>query len=69
MIKLIYRKIIFYERNIMDKDIERFLLAKTILGYNALLETSKNSDGSINQTKLDELIKEKYNYIRRTVYE
>ncbi len=53
----------------MDKDIERFLLAKTILGYNALLETSKNSDGSINQTKLDELIKEKYNYIRRTVYE
>ena len=53
----------------MDKDIEKFSLAKTIFGYNTLLENSKNSDGSINQTKLDELIRAKYNYIRRTVYE
>lgn len=67
MIKLIYCKIIFYERNIMDKDIEKFSLAKTILGYYNLLENSKNSDGSINQKKLDELLKEKYNYIRRTI--
>lgn len=49
----------------MDKDIEKYAAAKTIFGFNLLANRSKNEDGTIDKAKLNQLLKEKYEYIRR----
>ena len=49
----------------MDKDIEKYAAAKTIFSFNLLTNKSKREDGTIDKTRLDELLKEKYENIRR----
>ena len=49
----------------MDKDIEKYAAAKTIFCFNLLANRSKNEDGTIDKAKLDQLLKEKYEYMRR----
>ena len=49
----------------MDKDIEKYVASKTIFGFNLLANRSKNEDGTIDKAKLDQLLKEKYEYMRR----
>ena len=49
----------------MDKDIEKYVASKTIFCFNLLANRSKNEDGTIDKAKLDQLLKEKYEYMRR----
>ena len=49
----------------MNKDIEKYASAKTIFGFNLLANRAKREDGTIDKAKLDQLLKEKYEYIRR----
>lgn len=49
----------------MNKDIEKYAAAKTIFGFNFLANGAKSEDGTIDKVKLDQLLKEKYEYIRR----
>ena len=49
----------------MNKDIEKYAAAKTIFGFNLLANRAKREDGTIDKAKLDQLLKEKYEYMRR----
>ena len=49
----------------MDKDIEKYVASKTIFCFNLLANKAKREDGAIDKAKLDQLLKEKYEYIRR----
>ena len=51
----------------MDKDIEKYAAAKTILGFNLLANRAKRADGTVDKAKLDELLKEKYENIRESI--
>ena len=48
----------------MEKDVEKFKIAKTLLGYNISVSKSRKEDGSIDEDKLNELLKKNYEYIR-----
>ena len=49
----------------MDKDIEKYVASKTIFFFFFLANRAKREDGRIDKAKLDQLLKEKYEYIRR----
>ena len=44
-----------------NNTLEKYILFR----YNLLANRAKREDGTIDKTKLDELLKEKYEYIRR----
>lgn len=48
----------------MEENFEKFMTAKRILGYNICASKSKREDGTIDETKLNDLLKQNYEYIR-----
>lgn len=48
----------------MEENFEKFMTAKRILGYNMCASKSKREDGTIDESKLDDLLKQNYEYIR-----
>lgn len=48
----------------MEENFEKFMSAKRILGYNMCASKSKREDGTIDETKLNDLLKQNYEYIR-----
>ena len=48
----------------MEENFEKFMTAKRILGYNMCASKSKREDGTIDETKLNDLLKQNYEYIR-----
>ena len=48
----------------MEDNFEKFMTAKRILGYNICVNKSKREDGTIDEIKLNDLLKQNYEYIR-----
>lgn len=48
----------------MEENFEKFMTAKRLLGYNICVSKSKREDGTIDETKLNDLLKQNYEYIR-----
>ena len=48
----------------MEEDFKKFMTAKRILGYNMCMTKSKKEDGTIDEEKLNSLLKQNHEYIR-----
>lgn len=53
----------------MDNNIEKFTSAKIFFKYQILYNKAKNPDGTVNIEKLDNLLREQYEFIRRKIEE
>ena len=48
----------------MEENFEKFIIAKGILGYKICVGKSTREDGTIDETKLNDLLKQNYEYVR-----
>ena len=48
----------------MEENFEKYMTAKRILGYNMCVTKSKRDNGTVDETKLNALLKQNYEYIR-----
>ena len=56
----------FTRGKIMENTYEKYMSARRIFNYNLCLSKAKNVDGTINETKLNELLMQNYNNIKNS---